>query len=320
MAAYPSQFEDPRRGQVWAVVYVGLESWAAAFGSAGISWSTPDIPSFVHDVIMPVEASMWESVEVPVEAFRSWWALWRVKNMMIHRSEAATWESPKGKGDLWDEGEMEIGDTVIIGTWITKPVLDDYNKQAAPDLKIPTLTELAKMIVTIWGLPETESFDPKAKKMGKEKPPVRRFGAKTSRAVFVPDDEASPAAAADSGQTVLQGLDERGQAPSSKGMGNDPKSNTSKEETPVTHEGNRLPNGVTSVPPEASQDSGNVRGGSGDNPGRSNRDGSRRCARALQGRLGGALRCHCLSRAAVSPLPRLRRPGLETSQEQGRAV
>jgi len=175
----------------------------------------------------------------------------------MHRSEAATWESPKGKGDLWDEGEMEIGDTVIIGTWITKPVLDDYNKQAAPDLKIPTLTELAKMIVTIWGLPETESFDPKAKKMGKEKPPVRRFGAKTSRAVFVPDDEASPAAA-DSGRTVLRGLDERGQAPSSKGMGNDPKSNTSKEENHVTHEGNRLPNGVTSVPPEASQDSGNV--------------------------------------------------------------
>jgi hypothetical protein len=146
---------DIRRAQMWAVVYVGLEAWARAAANLGVEWSPPPLPEFVARVVVPVDQSTYESEETVVDAFRSWFEIWRTRNVTkvqtIHvaagrggRDEFERTEEVRGSGQLFEDGSFQVDPTKKIpGYWITQPLVSEYNRQAVSDLNIGSLKELA---------------------------------------------------------------------------------------------------------------------------------------------------------------------------------
>jgi len=188
-AAPPELFKDPRRAEEWGVVCLGLQAWEAVMRRAGAEWSAPDITDFVERVVRPVEGSTWEGETTPLDAFLSSFAIWRTKNTVSaritdERGYTITETLPKGKGEIWDEGVLEVGSTRVPGYFVTRAILDQLNReQPAPDLKIRSLKELAIMGADRWGIPRSAVLD----RSGQV--PLHYFGTRRERAAFVPAEE-----------------------------------------------------------------------------------------------------------------------------------
>ncbi|MGA8069998.1 MAG: hypothetical protein WB946_00610, partial [Halobacteriota archaeon] len=78
---YP--WHDSRRSQAWALVLLGLRTWAAFARSHGVEWPRPDLlepAAFFSTVVQPVERATFESELYPVQRFRFWFEVWRAKN------------------------------------------------------------------------------------------------------------------------------------------------------------------------------------------------------------------------------------------------
>jgi hypothetical protein len=237
--AYPGTFQDVRRAQVWAVVYAGLEMWSRAFAAAGVSWRAPTIPVFVHDVVLPIERYTYEGVQGPIDAFRSWWKMWRVRFRDKH-------DVPRGRDEIWCDEDLDVGGVAVSGTWVTKAVLEEYNHQAAPDMKVASLPELARSAASAHRIPHHLVLDPAGG--GK----VKRIGMSTQRAAFVPESAApEPEEESAGAQTTLEGSDGEGGSRVYGSTQKDRNIVTSPEanhEEPVTMLRNSYSNTVTSNP------------------------------------------------------------------------
>jgi hypothetical protein len=189
-------FQDIRRPQMWAVVYAGLQVWARAAKARGLDWKPPSISEFVSKVALPVDYMTFEGKETIVDSFRSWFALWKNRNVSKvteyhdggRRGERTEFrEDVRGRGTLFEEEELVVGKRIVRGVWVTKPLVDEYNKQAAPDLQIGSLRELATVAADDYSIPHELVLDSKDGK------PLHRPTGKRARAAFVPDEE-GPAA------------------------------------------------------------------------------------------------------------------------------
>ena len=147
------QFTDPRRGQGWAVVYLGIEAWKFAFSKYGIEWDMPSISEFMETIVGPVEDATYRGVKTPLESFQSFWYNWMAVNTIratnitdgsYHGSETAV----KGKDEIWcfDAVEDSTG-KLIKGYWISGSILDQYDKQALPDLRFGSIKSFGEKAI-----------------------------------------------------------------------------------------------------------------------------------------------------------------------------
>jgi hypothetical protein len=165
-AAAAGAFQDIRRPQMWAVAYVGLTVWAAAFAARDVDWTIPSVAAFTREVVLPVDAMTFEGKESIVGAFRSWFAIWRNRNLVRVQNTYAGGperfehlEEVRGDGELWEEATLNLPDRTVVGTWITKPLTDEYNRQAAPDLQISSIRELAVAAADEARIPHDQVLD-----------------------------------------------------------------------------------------------------------------------------------------------------------------
>jgi hypothetical protein len=231
--AYRGTFQDVRRPQAWAVVLMGLRMWELLFRKHGIVWAPPSVEAFLRDVVLPVEASTYEGAESHLESFRSFFAMWRVKNRIVRSGGI---EDIRGEGEIWKQDTADVADVQIPGVWVTKPILDEYNRQALPDMQISSLKSLGQMAADTWAIPRKIVLD----KDGEEAK-VERFDKKTERAVFVPEGAPAPE------EEVQRTLEEDLRARESRGQKgcNSVSSDPPNGETLVTQECNMLRNIVT---------------------------------------------------------------------------
>ncbi len=191
--------QDPRRFRSWGAVYVGLLGWKKLAEKLGSEFRVPPMAEFVRDVIGPVEASTFEGVVSPLEAFRSWWANWKAVNT-VRKTEVRiapgrhgeahpefdNVDTIKGEGEIWESSVLEIpgeGEVKhkIAGDWVTRSILDGYNRQAKPDLRFNSLKDLAITALRECSLNPRLAMDPSSDEVMRHK-----FGEKRDRAAFIP--------------------------------------------------------------------------------------------------------------------------------------
>lgn len=189
---------DIRRPQSWAVVYVGLEAWKAALDAFGVAWELPSIPRFVEEVVIPVDTATFEGEETVVTAFRSWFEVWRARNVRKvtnvsvagGREQYSREEEVAGKGALFEDATLEIPPGTLGGEkrrlqgwYVTPALITEYNRTADSDLNIGSLRELAAAAADEAGIPHDLVLD------GKGQARVVAFGQRGRiRAAFVARD------------------------------------------------------------------------------------------------------------------------------------
>jgi hypothetical protein len=174
-------WEDTRRAGSWALCYFGLKLWERAALGLGIDWKIPAIPDFFDKVIIPIEQSSFENVELPAKAFIDWWESWKAKNTTQHYTAEETSESViKGNWEIWKEGNITIGSETVNGEWITSAVLQEYERNRARTELSPigSMKNLAEGIASLFALPMVEIY-------GKNGIP-QRFSERTKKSVFIP--------------------------------------------------------------------------------------------------------------------------------------
>ncbi len=145
--------------------------------------------------MLPIEATTLEVTRLGVIEFQRWWRNWRVTHSrprtIIIEGDRSEVTEIQGAGETWDI-ELNFGSMGLSGTYVTAPVLQEYNRTALPELQIPTLKQLAEAVADYWGLP-TDLF---ADKKGDARPVRLGPGEGVPhRAVFVPDTEPGEATA-----------------------------------------------------------------------------------------------------------------------------
>lgn len=162
-------FEDGRRATAWGIVYEGLKIWEYACRKYGVEWNTPNYEEFVTNVVKKVEASTFESKEIPAEDFIAWWESWKAKNII--RVYATGDVIIKGKGKIWDEKTPEINGKEVVGDIITNAILREYRRDGG---ELQTMPELAKGISLLFGIPYNSVYK------------VWKIGGKSMKGVFIP--------------------------------------------------------------------------------------------------------------------------------------
>ncbi len=178
---YAGGFTDPRRSKSWAIIFEGLRLWGVVAKTYNVDWSPPTIDEFIETVVSPNETRAFENVEVPAEAFISWWESWCAKNKenitIGDDYNKKTVKEVKGKNDIWREACAEN----YSGHVITKAVLSLYEQDNKHKVFLPinTLTDLGKGIAALYGLNMSKIYKD------------WKFGRKTLKGVFIPLEECS---------------------------------------------------------------------------------------------------------------------------------
>jgi hypothetical protein len=175
-------FKDPRRASIYGYVYEGLKGWEALAIKLGSDWRVPSYEDFVSCVVRKIEPEMFESMEVPVTEFIAWWESWKAKNTQIktYREESVSSDVHviKGEGSIWREATERINGEELEGEVVTYPVLQLYeseNRFKGPSVSI-SLADIGKGIEALAKLPYEEVYR------------TRRFGKKTKKSIFIPNN------------------------------------------------------------------------------------------------------------------------------------
>jgi hypothetical protein len=195
---------DIRRPQAWAVVYAGLETWASAAAFANAPWELLPLSQFIDEVVVPVDNSTYDSEETVVDAFRSWFEMWRAKNVVrstviqpsygSRAEQLERTEEIRGKGSLFVDGYLQVDPKrKIPGYWVTQSLLSEYNKQAATDLCIGSLKELAIAAADQADYGHDQVLEPSGQVKKAEFEATTEFREiRRARAAFVPRDRDAP--------------------------------------------------------------------------------------------------------------------------------
>ena len=141
--AYPLSFKDPRRADVWAVIYAGVQMWEYTANQCGIVWKAPNVSEFVRDVVTPIESAMFEQAELPVMEFLNWWESWRA----LKRKTDGT---IPGEDEIWRYAEIEHGGQKISGTVVTRALISEFEREMRTELP---LSEIARGVEALTGIP-----------------------------------------------------------------------------------------------------------------------------------------------------------------------
>ena len=174
-------WESAQRPQAWAVVYLGLKVLEEFCQAVGVKWAAPSIEAFVEQVVEPVERSTWESRRTAVDGVEAWFDMWCAKNATKVIEGRETWYEVRGKDEIWKDGAMNIGDQTLEGVWLTDAMLGEYNKQAQPGERIPSLIELARQAADAAGIPYDQVLESDGKRVKS-----MWFGGRSRRVAFVP--------------------------------------------------------------------------------------------------------------------------------------
>ena len=161
---YP--WHDSRRSQAWALVLLGLRTWAAFARSHGVEWPRPDLlepAAFFSTVVQPVERATFESELYPVQRFRFWFEVWRAKNRTTSQrtlvrggselDEVSYHEEIRGEGQLFEDATITVGERKVVGSWVTGGLLDAYNREQAVEARVESLSDLARQAADAAGFP-----------------------------------------------------------------------------------------------------------------------------------------------------------------------
>jgi hypothetical protein len=171
---------DPRRPRSWAATWIGLQAWASLASDLGDEFPLPDLPTFVRDVVARVEAETFEGEVTPLAGFRSWFESYKVAGVS-RRFEVRTYmdrrsgeelgtirpmeiDSVRGEGRSYEDGSFELLGMKLPGDWVTKGLLDLYNReQQRPDLRFTSLRDLMLAGFREADLSESAGLDPDGK-------------------------------------------------------------------------------------------------------------------------------------------------------------
>jgi hypothetical protein len=174
------EFEDARRGQAWAVVWVGLGIWEEYAASQGVEWKRPTLTEFVSSVVRTVESSTYESVDRAAFAFERWFTTWRVKNTRHVHVEGGLTVVTEGEGELFQPGDLDGRN----GYWIREPLLDLYLRETPPELRFDGFAPLSRALADAFGLDRARATGADGRGA------VRKFQGRDKRCCFLPDEAA----------------------------------------------------------------------------------------------------------------------------------
>ncbi len=178
-----SKWASPKRPQVWACVYLGLRIFEEGCRRTGVAWKVPPIEIFVKEIVTRVESATWQMRRSHVERFHSWLEMYMARNEITVREGEETRTVVRGEGKIFRPDTLEVKKERVPGYWVTSSLLDEYNRMADGEERIPTLAELAKQAADYRGLPYEDVLD-----MEEGKSPQARavkIGGKSVRAAFV---------------------------------------------------------------------------------------------------------------------------------------
>ena len=195
---YQRTWNDPRRAEEWAFCLMGLMAWERAFDDSGVEWQLPAIDEFVRTIVMPVEEMTFRGSRSPLENFEMWFLDFTSMNVLkaevsttrIEKGnydkpdEETTYEyTPKGIGETWERGTIEINGIKRPGVFVTASILERYNNDSAPELRFDSLRSLADTVARVRDVPIGDLLDGTGR--------VKRVNFTASgrqRAVFIPID------------------------------------------------------------------------------------------------------------------------------------
>lgn len=194
-----AKFKDARRGQAWAVVYVGLGIWESFAKSLGANWTRPTLQQFVADVVAPIEAATTADTTNAALSFARWFEKWRATNGYTGRSSVL-----RGEGALFERDSVEVGavndpldldyepGVDVPGWWVAPPLIEEYNATAAPADRLTGLADLARACADSFHMPRDIVARNDSDAPGEYRGHSVRFGTgngpKIKRAAFIPDD------------------------------------------------------------------------------------------------------------------------------------
>ena len=203
IAAAYDHWQSVERPEMWAVVYFGLTLRELACKEKGVDWKTPDIETFVKQVVMPIESSTWELKQEHLEIYMDALSRWKAKNTMrvlVHKitedvevygqvfeaekDRDAYQEETKGSGELWLAKVEDHNDKRIPGVYHSKAMLDEINKtmQIPVEAQMRVLRELGVQVAADFDLP----IEFIAGSDGRGRRVRFRKGQAPRRAIFIP--------------------------------------------------------------------------------------------------------------------------------------
>ena len=195
---YNRTWADLRRPEEWSFVLMGLMAWKKAFDDSGVDWRLPTVDEFVRTIVMPVEEMTFRASRTPLEYFDIWFLDFISMNVLkaqINKTriekgnydetdEETTYDyTPKGMGETWERGALEVDGVRRPGVWVTSTILERYNRDSALELRFDSLRSLADTVSRVRDLPLAELVE--------ENGLVKRVSFSVSgrqRAVFIPVD------------------------------------------------------------------------------------------------------------------------------------
>ena len=174
-----------KRPEAWACVYLGLKIFENACRRSKVDWAAPTVKKFFEDVIFPIETSSWDMRRTSIDAFKSWFQNYMIRNARKNMDREGNEHilPPIAEGTLYKMDTVRINDQVgVEGYWITDPLLAVFNDEIDEILRIPSLRELATQSADVDRIPYEVILDMNA---GKQAKAVKFSDGRTKRAAFI---------------------------------------------------------------------------------------------------------------------------------------
>jgi hypothetical protein len=133
------RWKEPKRTEIWAIVYFGLKIFEHACQKMDVDWNAPSIREFYDEVINIVEIKTWETQIKPIEKFEAWFAEYLVR--CTHHNNYTGETNIEGENILFKEDTLSINGESVRGYWVMQAILEKYNREMKE--RISTINELA---------------------------------------------------------------------------------------------------------------------------------------------------------------------------------
>ncbi len=160
ISALYDSWKSPKRAEIWAVLYQGLQNFIMVCKGLGIDFDYP-IEDWVKNVVIPVEEEMQEGSREPFEYYLDGRLGWRLQHTVrggIVDSEDGGFNLPptiKGEGEYWRSKPLNIDGRSIEGEWHVHQLVTEINDLIPQGHKTYKMIDVGRLVVNYLGLPQS---------------------------------------------------------------------------------------------------------------------------------------------------------------------